>query len=155
MRLSQQEVRQNIQRRVAKQLQELEAEFRKGHKSYIAKLKGQTIEEYRPDLTLNKPAANVGASSFFEDEEQAQGCVDPVSARRRPHTARAKSAREHAHRAVRRRPNASAGVSRGAPLVPPALSPLPSAHASASPTRISRLPVPRSASRRSRRSSSS
>jgi len=72
-----QEVRHNIQRRVAKQLQELEAEFRKGHKSYIAKLKGQTIEEYRPDLTLNKPAANVGASSFFEDEEQAQGCVDP------------------------------------------------------------------------------
>lgn len=73
----QQEVRENIQRRVAKQLQELETEFRKGHKTYVAKLKGQTIEEYRPDLSLKKPTASAGASSFFEDEPSE--CVDPVS----------------------------------------------------------------------------
>ena len=61
---------------MAGQLQELGAEFRRGHKSYQAKLKGQTIEEYRPDLSLNKPAASQGASSFFEDD--APECVDPV-----------------------------------------------------------------------------
>ncbi|KAL1502915.1 hypothetical protein AB1Y20_010987 [Prymnesium parvum] len=69
------EVRENIQRRVAKQLQELETEFRKGHKTYVAKLKGQTIEEYRPDLSLSKRAPSAGASSFFEDEPKE--CVDP------------------------------------------------------------------------------
>ena len=69
-------MRENIQRRVAKQLQELETEFRKGHKSYIAKLKGQTIEDYRPDLSLNKPTTGPGAAStFFEDD--APECVDP------------------------------------------------------------------------------
>ena len=72
-----QEVRVNIQQRIAKQFQELEAEFRKGHKSYVAKIKGQAIEEYRPDLSLNsKPAGAGGASSFFEDEPEST-CVDP------------------------------------------------------------------------------
>jgi len=70
------EVRQNIQQRVAKQLMSLETEFRKGHKTYVAKLKGQEIEEYRPDLSLAKPGSGAaGASTFFEDEPAE--CVDP------------------------------------------------------------------------------
>ena len=38
---TQQAVRKNIEQRVAKQLQDLSVEFRRGHKSYLAKLKGQ------------------------------------------------------------------------------------------------------------------
>ena len=65
-------MRVNIQQRIAKQLQELEAEFRKGHKSYVAKIKGQAIEEYRPDLSLSsKPTGAGGASSFFEEPDEA------------------------------------------------------------------------------------
>ena len=65
-------MRVNIQQRIAKQLQELETEFRKGHKSYVAKIKGQAIEEYRPDLSLSsKPTGAGGASSFFEEPDEA------------------------------------------------------------------------------------
>ena len=35
----------------ATELQDLGGEYRHGRRAYNAKLKGQTIEEYRPDLT--------------------------------------------------------------------------------------------------------
>jgi len=71
-------VRKNIERRVAQQLQDLGSEFRRGHKQYIAKLKGQTIEEYRPDLSLNEgPGPSAGGGGFFDDDETPAGCADP------------------------------------------------------------------------------
>ena len=77
----QQSVRKNIERRVAQQLQDLGGEFRRGHKSYLAKLKGQTIEEYRPDLSLNDSGAGPSASGggFFDEEEGRcdPSCADP------------------------------------------------------------------------------
>jgi len=76
-----QAVRKNIEQRVAKQLQDLSVEFRRGHKTYLAKLKGQEIEEYKPDLGL-KGGGSAGASSstgggFFDDDEEAAQPVDP------------------------------------------------------------------------------
>lgn len=75
----QQAVRKNIERRVAQQLQDLGGEFRRGHKSYLAKLKGQTIEEYRPDLTLNESGAGPSSGGFFDEEEARPdpSCSDP------------------------------------------------------------------------------
>lgn len=76
------EVRENIKRHVAKQLQDLSLEFRRGHKNYLAKLKGQQIEDFTPDLKLNSPAG-VGAacggsaSTFFDDEPAVPECIDP------------------------------------------------------------------------------
>mmetsp|Transcript_5171 Transcript_5171/g.13608 ORF Transcript_5171/g.13608 Transcript_5171/m.13608 type:complete len:323 (-) Transcript_5171:243-1211(-) len=72
-------VRKNIERRVAQQLQDLGGEFRKGHKTYLAKLKGQTIEEYKPDLSFNEgPSASGGSGGFFDDDEDGgAGCTDP------------------------------------------------------------------------------
>jgi len=70
-----QSVRANIERRVAQQLQDLGAEFRRGHKAYLAKLKGQTIEEFRPDLSAGAPAA-AGGGGFFDDEPEVS-CADP------------------------------------------------------------------------------
>jgi len=67
------EVRLNIQQRVAKQLQDLQLDFNKSHRAYIAKLKGQTIEEYRPKVEFNNPAAS-SSTTFFEDEPEV---VDP------------------------------------------------------------------------------
>lgn len=73
-------VRKNIERRIAQQLQDLGGEFRKGHKHYIAKLKGLTIEEYKPDLTFNSgPSGSGGGGGFFDDDEEkgAAGGGDP------------------------------------------------------------------------------
>jgi len=74
-------VRKNIEQRVAKQLQDLSVEFRRGHKTYLAKLKGQEIEEYKPDLGL-KGGGSAGAASstgggFFDDDEEAATPIDP------------------------------------------------------------------------------
>lgn len=74
------EVRLNIQQRVAKQLQDLQLDFNKSHRAYIAKLKGQTIEEYRPKVEFNNPAAS-SSTTFFEDEPEV---VDPRCATRTP-----------------------------------------------------------------------
>jgi len=70
-------VRKNIERRVAQQLQDLSLEFRRGHKSYLAKLKGQTIEDFTPDLKLQTGAAgpSAGAGGFFDDDPAE--CIDP------------------------------------------------------------------------------
>jgi len=71
-------VRDNIKRRVAQQLQDLGGEFRRGHKAYLAKLKGQSIEEYRPDLSLNDgPGAAGSSGGFFDDEPACAGSEDP------------------------------------------------------------------------------
>ena len=43
-------------------------------------MKGQTIEEFKPDLSLNEgPSAggSSGAGGFFDDEEEPVGCSDP------------------------------------------------------------------------------
>jgi len=72
-------VRKNIERRVAQQLQDLSMEFRRGHKTYLSKLKGQQIDDFRPDLQLRQQQAD-GAShgTFFDDEPSADpSCVDP------------------------------------------------------------------------------
>lgn len=75
---SDESVRKNIERRVAQQLQDLGAEFRRGHKTYLAKLKGQTIEEFRPDLSLGAGApAGAGGGTFFDDEPEEGACADP------------------------------------------------------------------------------
>lgn len=52
-------------------------EFRRGHKQYLAKLKGQTIEEYRPDLSLNEGPGAGPSGGFFDDDESPAGCADP------------------------------------------------------------------------------
>lgn len=72
-------VRENIERRVAQQLQDLSIEFRRGHKHYLAKLKGQKIEDFAPDLKLGQPAASTSAAGAFafDDEPAAPECVDP------------------------------------------------------------------------------
>jgi len=71
-------VRQNIERRVAQQLQDLSLEFRRSHKHYLAKLKGQKIDDYAPDLKLGAPGASSSAAAFaFDDEPQTPECVDP------------------------------------------------------------------------------
>ena len=72
-------VRQNIERRVAQQLQDLSIEFRRGHKHYLAKLKGQKIDDYAPDLKLGgRPGTSASAGGFaFDDEPSAPECVDP------------------------------------------------------------------------------
>ena len=78
---AQQNVRKNIERRVAQQLQDLGGEYRHGRRAYNAKLKGQTIEEYRPDLTSfgGGGAAGPSAGGFFDEEEAPSnaGCSDP------------------------------------------------------------------------------
>ena len=77
---AQQSVRKNIERRVAQQLQDLGGEFRRGHKSYLAKLKGQTIEEYRPDLSFadgSGAGPSSGAGFFDEEEGRPDTCADP------------------------------------------------------------------------------
>jgi syntaxin 16 len=63
-------VRKNIERSVAQQLQNLGNEFRRGHKAYLAKLKGQTIEDYRPDLRINAASNDyhTGSGGFFDDD---------------------------------------------------------------------------------------
>jgi len=72
-------VKVNIERRVAQQLQDLGAEFRRSHRTYLAKLKGQTIDEFRPDLSLNEgPSACSSSNGFFDDEQPGHGgCSDP------------------------------------------------------------------------------
>jgi len=77
-----QNVRQNIERRTAQQLQDLGGEYRHGRRAYTAKMKGLTIEEFRPDMSFgNSGAGGGGASSggFFDDEPQAaaSACSDP------------------------------------------------------------------------------
>ena len=62
--------------------QDLSLDYRRGHKAYLAKLKGQEIEEYKPDLGL-KGGGSAGAASstgggFFDDDEEAAPPVDPV-----------------------------------------------------------------------------
>lgn len=76
---AQQAVRKNIERRTAQQLQDLGLEFRRGHKAYLAKLKGQTIEEYRPDLSLggDAGAGPSGGAGFFDDDDSGGSCADP------------------------------------------------------------------------------
>jgi len=81
---AQQSVRKNIERRVAQQLQDLGGEYRHGRRAYNAKLKGQTIEEYRPDLSFNAGPSGAGPSAggFFDEEEGGGGgggaaCADP------------------------------------------------------------------------------
>ena len=79
--LDQQAVRKNIERRVAQQLQDLGTEFRRGHKAYLAKLKGQTIEEYRPDLSFSEVSSSERASGagFFDDEpHNLDSCDHPL-----------------------------------------------------------------------------
>ena len=83
----QQNVRQNIERRVAQQLQDLGGEYRHGRRVYQAKLKGQTIEEYKPDITnfgaggAGPSSAGGGGGGFFDEEEgspeKAAACSDP------------------------------------------------------------------------------
>ena len=81
----QQAVRKNIEQRVAKQLQDLSLEFRRGHKGYLAKLKGQTAdEEFKPDLRRDSGAApgpsgvGGGGGGFFDDDvESAAAPIDP------------------------------------------------------------------------------
>ena len=78
----QQNVRKNIERRVAQQLQDLGAEYRHGRRAYNAKLKGQTIEEFRPDLSFGGGSAgpSAGGGGFFDEDETPSGaaaCADP------------------------------------------------------------------------------
>ena len=78
--MAQQNVRKNIERRVAQQLQDLGGEYRHGRRMYNAKLKGQTIEEYRPDLSLSGAGGGAGPSSggfFDEDKPSTAGVADP------------------------------------------------------------------------------
>jgi syntaxin 16 len=43
-----------------------------------AELKGQTIEEYRPDLSLNDGASSKsGGAGFFDDDGPSDSCTDP------------------------------------------------------------------------------
>jgi len=72
-----QAVRENIKRRVAKQLQDLSLEFRRGHKNYLAKLKGQQIEDFTPDLKLNSPQGGASGGAFFDDDPSTPECIDP------------------------------------------------------------------------------
>jgi len=77
-----QEVRENITRRVAKQLQDLSLEFKRGHRNYQAKLKGNQIEDYTPDLKFSSPTGSGAlgggsASISFVDEPAAPECIDP------------------------------------------------------------------------------
>ena len=78
---AQQSVQKNIERRVAQQLQDLGGEYRHGRRAYNAKLKGQTIEEYRPDLSnfgSGAPGPSAGSGFFDEDEAPSNaGCADP------------------------------------------------------------------------------
>ena len=81
---SDENVRKNIERRVAQQLQDLGGEYRHGRRVYQAKLKGQTIEEYRPDITFGAgpSGAAKGGAGFFDDEEgggssAGAACSDP------------------------------------------------------------------------------
>uniref|UniRef100_A0A7S2DJZ6 t-SNARE coiled-coil homology domain-containing protein n=1 Tax=Haptolina brevifila TaxID=156173 RepID=A0A7S2DJZ6_9EUKA len=68
------EVRKNIERRVAQQLQDLGIEFRRGRQQYLAKQKGQKVVDYQPDLSFNEgPATSSGGAGFFDDEESAGG----------------------------------------------------------------------------------
>jgi len=70
------QVRKNIERRVAQQLQDLGIEFRRGRQQYHTKQKGQKVVDYRPDLSFNEgPAQSGGGVGFFDDEEAAQGGV--------------------------------------------------------------------------------
>ena len=72
-------VRKNIERRVAQQLQDLSLDFRRSHKGYVAKLNGQQIEDYRPDLKLNSAGGAMPSSSsgFFDEDPEAPECIDP------------------------------------------------------------------------------
>ena len=77
--LLQQAVRRNIERKCAQQLQDLSNEFRRGHNNFLKKLKGQEIEDFRPDLKLGGGGAGTsgGGGGGFFDDEPAEGQVDP------------------------------------------------------------------------------
>ena len=77
--LLQQAVRRNIERKCAQQLQDLSNEFRRGHNNFLKKLKGQEIEDFRPDLKLGGGggAGTSGGGGGFFDDEPAEGQVDP------------------------------------------------------------------------------
>jgi hypothetical protein len=107
-------------------VQDLSVEFRRGHKTYLAKLKGQEIEEYKPDLGL-KGGGSAGASSstgggFFDDDEEAAQPVDPV------------------HQPPPPPPPRLPTPHNWFPLAPAALSPQPSPHARADAPPPSPLP---------------
>ena len=79
--LLQQAVRRNIERKCAQQLQDLSNEFRRGHNNFLKKLKGQEIEDFRPDLKLGggggAGTSGGGGGGGFFDDEPAEGQVDP------------------------------------------------------------------------------
>ena len=78
--LLQQAVRRNIERKCAQQLQDLSNEFRRGHNNFLKKLKGQEIEDFRPDLKLGGgggAGTSGGGGGGFFDDEPAEGQVDP------------------------------------------------------------------------------
>ena len=78
--LLQQAVRRNIERKCAQQLQDLSNEFRRGHNNFLKKLKGQEIEDFRPDLKLGSgggAGTSGGGGGGFFDDEPAEGQVDP------------------------------------------------------------------------------
>ena len=102
-------VRKNIERRVAQQLQDLSIEFRRGHKAYLAKLKGQQVtSRYAP------------ASARCIVATQAAPCVasPAVSDRRLPARpqARAAGARGGQRHFFRRRARRPLVRGPGAPL---------------------------------------
>jgi len=70
-------VRKNIECHVAQQLQDLSLEFRRDHKKYLSKLKGQTIEEFRPDLKLKQQGGTAPSASTFFDDDVGESCADP------------------------------------------------------------------------------
>jgi len=87
-----QAVRKNIEQRVAKQLQDLSLEFRRGHKGYLAKLKGQSAEDdFKPDLRRDSGAAGPsgaaggggggGGGGFFDDDMESGGGAAPIDPR--------------------------------------------------------------------------
>ena len=88
----QQAVRKNIEQRVAKQLQDLSLEFRRGHKGYLAKLKGQGADDdFKPDLRRDSGAAGPsgaaggggggGGGGFFDDDMESGGGAAPIDPR--------------------------------------------------------------------------
>ena len=91
-RCMQQAVRKNIEQRVAKQLQDLSLEFRRGHKGYLAKLKGQGADDdFKPDLRRDSGAAGPsgaaggggggGGGGFFDDDMESGGGAAPIDPR--------------------------------------------------------------------------
>ncbi len=78
-------VRLNIERRVAQQLQDLSLDFRRSHKQYLHKLKGQRIEDYKADLSINVSSAagtsRGGGGGFFDDEPAEAATSEAIDPR--------------------------------------------------------------------------